>query len=107
MALSRLLDTTPPRLLPAAACGGLRSDPDHRTRRALLHLSYSCAPQTTQAALVTHGPKRILIQFNVNKASSNTKNSASEPTGLAAANDSKGHEDPFSRQRLTGRCRFN
>src|SRR6516162_6363572 len=36
---------SPPRLLPAAACGGLRSAPDHRTRRALLHLSYSCAPQ--------------------------------------------------------------
>src|SRR5712672_412974 len=47
---------SPPRLLPAAACGGLRSAPDHRTRRALLHLSYSCAPQTTHAALVTHDP---------------------------------------------------
>src|SRR6516164_447080 len=50
---------SPPRLLPAAACGGLRSAPDHRTRRALLHLSYSCAPQTTHAALVTHGPARL------------------------------------------------
>src|ERR1700674_4673514 len=49
---------SPPRLLPAAACGGLRSAPDHRTRRALLHLSYSCAPQTTHAALVTHDPIR-------------------------------------------------
>jgi hypothetical protein len=58
MALSRLLDTTPPRLLPAAACGGLRSAPDHRTRRALLHLSYSCAPLITHAALVTHDPNR-------------------------------------------------
>ena len=37
---------------------GLRSAPDHRTRRALLHLSYSCAPQITYAALVTHGPTR-------------------------------------------------
>src|SRR5690348_17464377 len=43
-------------LLSAAACGGLRSAPDHRTRRALLHLSYSCAPQITHAALVTHDP---------------------------------------------------
>ena len=34
---------SPPRLLSAAACGGLRSAPDCRTRRALLHLSYSCA----------------------------------------------------------------
>src|SRR6516165_3558217 len=49
---------SPPRLLPAAACGGLRSAPDRRTRRALLHLSYSCAPQTTRAALVTHDPIR-------------------------------------------------
>src|SRR5215831_19001758 len=44
--------------LPAAACGGLRSAPDHRTRRALLHLSYSCAPQITHAVLVTHDPIR-------------------------------------------------
>ena len=51
---------SPPRLLPAAACGGLRSAPDPRTRRALLHLSYSCAPQTTHAALVTHAPFRTL-----------------------------------------------
>jgi hypothetical protein len=48
----------PPRLLPAAACGGLRSAPDHRTRRALLHLSYSCAPLVTPVALVTHDPIR-------------------------------------------------
>src|SRR5262249_55792706 len=40
----------------AAACGGLRSAPDHRTRRALLHLSYSCAPQITHTTLVTHDP---------------------------------------------------
>src|SRR6516164_7932111 len=52
---------SPPRLLPAAACGGLRSAPDHRTRRALLHLSYSCAPQTTRAALVTHDPLRTWV----------------------------------------------
>src|SRR5215469_720442 len=44
--------------VPAAACGGLRSAPDHRTRRALLHLSYSCAPQITHVALVTHDPLR-------------------------------------------------
>src|SRR6266436_3398328 len=45
---------SPPSLLTTAACGGLRSVPDHRPRRALLlHLSYSCAP-TTHPALVTH-----------------------------------------------------
>src|ERR1700704_296532 len=49
---------SPPQLLAAAACGGLRSAPDHRTRRALLHLSYSCAPQTNHPALVTHDPIR-------------------------------------------------
>jgi hypothetical protein len=31
--------------LTTAACGGLRSTPDCRPRRALLHLSYSCAPR--------------------------------------------------------------
>src|SRR5450755_5121450 len=35
---------SPPSLLTTAACGGLRSTPDCRPRRALLHLSYSCAP---------------------------------------------------------------
>src|ERR1700730_7429093 len=49
---------SPPRLLTAAACGGLRSAPDCRTRRALLHLSYSCAPPILTSALVTHDPKR-------------------------------------------------
>jgi hypothetical protein len=34
---------------------------DHRTRRALLHLSYSCAPQITHAALVTHDPEHDLF----------------------------------------------
>src|SRR5262245_40362431 len=47
---------SPPRLLTAAACGGLRSAPDCRTRRALLHLSYSCAPPILTSALVTHNP---------------------------------------------------
>src|SRR5215471_11657983 len=51
---------SPPRLLTAAACGGLRSAPDRRTRRALLHLSYSCAPPILASALVTHDPKRSL-----------------------------------------------
>ena len=49
---------SPPRLLTAAACGGLRSAPDCRTRRALLHLSYSCAPPILTSALVTHDPKQ-------------------------------------------------
>src|SRR5262245_50812734 len=49
---------SPPRLLTAAACGGLRSAPDCRTRRALLHLSYSCASPVLMTVLVTHDPKR-------------------------------------------------
>ena len=49
---------SPPRLLTAAACGGLRSAPDRRTRRALLHLSYSCAPPVLTAMLVTHDPQQ-------------------------------------------------
>jgi hypothetical protein len=35
---------SPPSLLTTAACGGLRSTPDCRPRRVLLHLSYSYAP---------------------------------------------------------------
>lgn len=45
---------SPPLLLTTAACGGLRSAPDCRTRRALLHLSYSYAPPVLVAALVSH-----------------------------------------------------
>jgi hypothetical protein len=41
MALSRLLDTTTPRLLTEAACGSLKPPPTGRLRRAFLHLSYS------------------------------------------------------------------
>src|SRR5208282_5939247 len=44
---------SPPQHLAAAACGGLRSAPDCRTRRALLHLSYSYAPP------VLHGSARV------------------------------------------------
>ncbi len=47
---------SPPLLLTTAACGGLRSAPDCRSRRALLHLSYSYAPPFGPAALVTHDP---------------------------------------------------
>src|SRR6266704_2066330 len=50
-----------PRLLTAAACGGLGSAPDCRTRRALLHLSYSCASPILMVMLVTHDPKRTSL----------------------------------------------
>ena len=49
---------SPPRYLTVAACGGLRSAPDCRTQRALLHLSYSCAPPVLMAVLVSHDPLR-------------------------------------------------
>ena len=52
---------SPPRLLTAAACGGLRSAPDCRTRRALLHLSYSCVSPFGPALLVTHDPERTNV----------------------------------------------
>jgi hypothetical protein len=44
--------------LTTAACGGLRSAPDCRTRRAVLHLSYSYAAPCGPALLVTQGHKR-------------------------------------------------
>src|ERR1700738_4706227 len=44
---------SPPLLLTTAACGGLRSTPDCRPRRAFLHLSYSYAAPCGPALLVT------------------------------------------------------
>ena len=49
---------SPPSLLTTAACGGLRSAPDCRTRRAFLHLSYSYASPCGPALLVTQDPLR-------------------------------------------------
>src|SRR5712671_2916046 len=55
---------SPPWLLTAAACGGLRSTPDCRPRRALLHLSYSYASPCGPALLVTqdHCGSRGLVR---------------------------------------------
>src|SRR5215831_3565016 len=53
---------SPPWLLTTAACGGLRSTPDCRPRRALLHLSYSCASPCGPALLVTQNPERTFFQ---------------------------------------------
>src|SRR5258707_2280398 len=52
---------SPPSLLTTAACGGLRSTPDCRPRRALLHLSYSCAWPFGPAMLVTQDPTRTKL----------------------------------------------
>ena len=52
---------SPPSLLTTAACGGLRSTPDCRPRRVLLHLSYSCTPSFGPAMLVTQDPKRTWL----------------------------------------------
>ena len=49
---------SPPWLLAAAACGGLRSAPDCRTRRASPRLSYSSAPPLLMAVPVSHDPTR-------------------------------------------------
>src|SRR3974390_2793343 len=51
---------SPPSLLTTAACGGLRSTPDCRPRRAFLHLSYSYATPFGPAILVTQDPLRTL-----------------------------------------------
>ena len=44
------------RFLTTAACGGLRSTPDCRTRRTYLHLPYSYASPCGPALLVTQDP---------------------------------------------------
>ena len=49
-----------PRLLTAAACGGLGSTPGCRTRRTSLHLSYSCVMPCGPATPVTQDPMRTL-----------------------------------------------
>ena len=48
------LQRSPPSLFTTAACSGLGSVPDDRTRRALLHLSYSCISPFGPAIFVTH-----------------------------------------------------
>src|SRR5271167_938872 len=58
---------SPPSLLTTAACGGLRSTPDCRPRRTILHLSYSYASPCGPALLVTQDPDRtigILVERN-------------------------------------------
>jgi hypothetical protein len=52
---------SPPSLLATAACGGLRSTPDCRTQRVLLHLSYSCASPRGLAMLVTQEPMQTWL----------------------------------------------
>src|SRR5262249_54907453 len=52
---------SPPSLLTTAACGGLRSAPDCRPRRAFLHLSYSYAAPFGPAILVTQDPERTWL----------------------------------------------
>src|SRR5262249_59001186 len=49
---------SPPLLLTTAACGGLRSTPDCRTRRAFPHLPCSYAWPFGPAMLVTQDPNR-------------------------------------------------
>ena len=51
---------SPPSLFTTAVCGGLGSVPDDRTRRALLHLSYSCISPFGPAIFVTHDPQETL-----------------------------------------------
>src|SRR5258708_8138372 len=55
---------SPPLLLTTAACGGMRSTPDCRPRRALLHLSYSCAPSHSDVARDTR-PKAAGLRIKV------------------------------------------
>src|SRR5437762_11037684 len=52
-----------PSLLTTAACGGLRPAPDCRPRRALLHLSYSCATPFGPAILVTQDPYATFASY--------------------------------------------
>src|SRR6516162_2280146 len=55
---------------PTAACGGLRSTPDCRTRRTSLHLSHSCASPFGPAILVAHDPKAVITRIEIPQCSS-------------------------------------
>src|ERR1700732_5025904 len=61
---------SPPSLLTTAACGGLRPTPDCRPRRALLHLSYSCAPPYGPAILVTQCQQRKSTAYSITSSPS-------------------------------------
>src|SRR4030088_2221320 len=75
---------SPPSLLTTAACGGLRSTPDCRPRRAFLHLSYSYAPPCGPALLVTQDPNRTCwLTFDCSKCVSHD---ARRRRGLRAVN---------------------
>jgi hypothetical protein len=75
---------SPLSLLTSAACGGLRPVPDHRPRRALLHLSYSCAPPT-HAALVTHRQNRPFPTMTTNVGVSRRRIFSARLLGTAGA----------------------
>jgi hypothetical protein len=75
---------SPPWLLTAAACGGLRSTPDCRPRRALLHLSYSYASPCGPALLVTQDPFRTSINSRWSGGPRNSMPTACKPSFAAA-----------------------
>jgi hypothetical protein len=60
---------SPPLLLTTAACGGLRSAPDCRPRRAYLHLSYSYAVPFGPAILVTQDPWTDIGRIEISQCS--------------------------------------
>ena len=75
---------SPPWILTAAACGGLRSTPDCRPRRALLHLWYSCASPCGPAILVTQDPNRTLAaSFDWLRGSCRRQRNAKTRAGVA------------------------
>src|SRR5262249_7849924 len=98
MALSHLLDTTPPSLFTTAACGGLRPAPDYRSRRALLHLSYSSAPSYSDGAFVTHGPFRDLCRLFAYLAGERQLEGRRTAARSSASGDSRGGPGGSPRQ---------
>src|SRR5260370_18920284 len=77
MALSHILDTTPPSLFATAACSGLRTEPDCRPRRDLLHLSYSCAPSYSDGARDTRPTRTFFWPSGARSAPCSVRTTAS------------------------------
>ena len=88
---------SPPSLLTTAACGGLRSAPDCRTRRALLHLSYSCAAPFGPAILVTQ--HQLRTSRSVGQARDVRGLATGDPPSLSPRRKRRGKREAGSRIR--------
>ncbi|SRR6266480_562946 len=75
-----------PSLLTTAACGGLRSTPDCRSRRALLHLSYSCAPAVWTGSTRDTRPRADFLRWHESQELDKLEPRRDHPRGAKCGN---------------------